>query len=241
MKLTVIGRYGPFAPAGGATSGYLLCGKQAKIAFEMGAGVFSRLLSHTVPEGLDAVVLSHLHYDHVSDMGVLNYYLEQLARKGALQGKLRVYLPKVDCPAYNAIAAMDYFDLQHVSDGDTVTLSGVTLEFFSVKHPTPCLGFVAREGQSALFYSADTDAFDGLAEGISQCTAALLDGAFLTSQYRAGGPHMSCATCAELCNQTGVKTLVTHLLAVNNEEDYVRESGSSPLCSVVAEGEEYTV
>ena len=82
MKFKVLGKYGPFPPAGGATSGYLLLGKNAKIAFEMGSGVFARLASACAPENLGALVISHLHYDHISDLGVLNYYVESLSRKG---------------------------------------------------------------------------------------------------------------------------------------------------------------
>ena len=241
MKFKVLGKYGPFPPAGGATSGYLLLGENAKIAFEMGSGVFARLASACAPESLGALVISHLHYDHISDLGVLNYYLESLSRKGLLQSKLRLILPKADCPALSAIAAMEYFDIEFVSNGDRVEVNGVTLEFFSVRHPVTCLGFIAREGDKSFLYSADTDLFEGVENRVSSVSAALLDGAFLPSQYKIGGPHASCNACAKLSQKTGVKVYVTHLLAANGEDSYVEAVADAPLCRIVAEGEEYFV
>ena len=82
MKLTVLGKYGPYAPIGGCTSGYYIEGNGFSVAFEMGAGVFSRLQSVCRPEKLSALIISHLHFDHISDLGVMNYYLEALARRG---------------------------------------------------------------------------------------------------------------------------------------------------------------
>lgn len=241
MKLTVLGNHGPFAPTGGATSGYLLSSNGTNIVFEMGAGVFSRLLACCRPEELGALVISHLHFDHISDLGVLNYYLESLARKGLFLGKLTVFLPKVECPAYSAVESMGYLSLQPVCEGQSVTVSGVTLTFFEVKHPTPCLGFVADDGCRSLLYSGDTDLFDGLEQRLTGCSAALLDGAFLSGQYRSGGPHMSAVICAELSKKTGVKTFVTHLLPTNSYDDYVDEVSSFDLCTVVSEGEEYDI
>ena len=131
MKLTVFGKYGPYPCDGGATSGYHLEGSDYSLAFEMGSGVFARLNAAKRVEGLDALILSHLHFDHISDVGVLNYYLESLARKGLYNGKLRVVLPRVDCPALTAISSMQYLQLDFVSEGDVREFGSVRVEFFS--------------------------------------------------------------------------------------------------------------
>lgn len=40
MKLTVLGKYGPYPAVGGATSGYLLETGKASFVLDMGSGVF---------------------------------------------------------------------------------------------------------------------------------------------------------------------------------------------------------
>ena len=73
MRLTVLGKYGPFPAPGGATSGYLIEQGDTRVLFDCGSGVLTRLLAQCPLEQLDAVVLSHLHEDHVADMQVLAY------------------------------------------------------------------------------------------------------------------------------------------------------------------------
>ena len=43
MKLTVLGKYGPYPPVGGATSGYLLQSKNQNVLLDLGAGTLARL------------------------------------------------------------------------------------------------------------------------------------------------------------------------------------------------------
>lgn len=81
MNVTVLGKYGPYPKAGGAASGYLLSAGGNRILLDCGSGVFSRLISLCPPEELSAVLLTHLHADHSSDLGVMNYYLQRLGRE----------------------------------------------------------------------------------------------------------------------------------------------------------------
>ena len=87
MKLHILGVSGPFPESGGATSGYLLESPGSLVQFDLGSGVLSRLTARTAPEQLTALFLSHWHFDHASDLGVLMYRLQ------ALGAVLPVYAP----------------------------------------------------------------------------------------------------------------------------------------------------
>ena len=76
MKLTVLGRYGPYPAPGGATSGYLVESGGTRLLLECGSGVVSNLLRVCPATALAGVMLSHLHMDHAGDLGVLRYALE---------------------------------------------------------------------------------------------------------------------------------------------------------------------
>ena len=91
MKLTILGEYGPFAPAGGACSSYLLQGKHGgNILLDLGNGGLAQMQKYLSISQIDAVVLTHLHFDHISDLQILGYALSQLK----LPRKPALYLPK---------------------------------------------------------------------------------------------------------------------------------------------------
>ena len=56
MKLTVLGKFGPFAPNGGATSGYLLQSEQASVLLDVGSGVLARYKNYGKVEDLSFIV-----------------------------------------------------------------------------------------------------------------------------------------------------------------------------------------
>ena len=86
MKLTILGNNGPYPAPGGACSGYLLSSDSGdtRILIDCGTGVLCRLMDECPPEALDAVVLSHLHFDHMSDMLPMQYALQFSRRATAL-------------------------------------------------------------------------------------------------------------------------------------------------------------
>ena len=72
MKLHLLGVNGPFPESKGATSGYLLQADSALIQLDLGSGVLARLTALAAPESLDALFLSHWHFDHTADVPVLD-------------------------------------------------------------------------------------------------------------------------------------------------------------------------
>ena len=73
MDLMVIGCDGTYPSANGACSGYLVRAGDARILMDCGSGVMSKLMALMDPARLSAVILTHWHNDHASDMLVLRY------------------------------------------------------------------------------------------------------------------------------------------------------------------------
>ncbi|MBP5308438.1 MAG: MBL fold metallo-hydrolase [Clostridia bacterium] len=241
MELTVFGKYGPYAENGGKTSGYLLETANGTFPFEMGSGVFSSLVGKTRPEKVSAVIISHFHSDHVSDLGVYNYYLESLFRRGLFSGVIRLIVPDEDCAALSLIEGMKFFRTERVKGGDIISIGGTSFEFFNARHPVTCLGFRCFSEGKSFVYSGDTDECSDLKKNLTGADLALLDGAFLSEKYRAGGPHMSAKICSHLSAEYGVKTIVTHLQPDYAENEYGKDIGDNALCSIAEEGKTYTI
>ena len=81
MKLTVLGPCGGFPAAGEATSGYLLELDGRHILIDCGSGVLSNLFRFISLDQLDAVILTHLHTDHICDIPMLKQAIELYRQK----------------------------------------------------------------------------------------------------------------------------------------------------------------
>ncbi len=54
--------------AGGASTGYLISEGDFKLLLDCGTGVFAKLRTHCEPTDIDAVLITHLHADHIADL-----------------------------------------------------------------------------------------------------------------------------------------------------------------------------
>ena len=68
MKLTVLGSTAGAPSRTNPASGYLVEHGETSIWMDAGTGTFMELARHVDPGTLDAVLLSHTHVDHVSDL-----------------------------------------------------------------------------------------------------------------------------------------------------------------------------
>jgi L-ascorbate metabolism protein UlaG (beta-lactamase superfamily) len=120
-----------------------------------------------VPGGVDAVLLSHLHYDHL-DLPSLNM----------LPDGVRVLAP---AGAGALLRSAGVHQVEELLPGETAEVSGVRIDATPAEHDdrrrplgaraTP-LGFVVR-GRPSVYFAGDTDMFPGMAD-LAPIDAALL-------------------------------------------------------------------
>lgn len=105
MEITVLGNQGPCMGPGGACSGYLVETKNIRILIDCGSGVLSNLQKVCDVGTLDAIILSHLHYDHMGDILVLKYLIEvSRTRNGIVPIKrIPIYCPASPNESFNLI------------------------------------------------------------------------------------------------------------------------------------------
>ena len=66
--LTVLGCDGSWPGPGGAGSGYLVRAAGTSILLDAGPGTFAQLQQHADPGDITAVILTHVHPDHWTDL-----------------------------------------------------------------------------------------------------------------------------------------------------------------------------
>lgn len=241
MKLTILGKYGPWPKAGSACSGYLLEAGGARLLLDCGCGILGKLQQHCAIPELDGIVLTHLHSDHMGDMMVLRYALPYFMGKGVM-GRLPVFLPAAPEAVAQGIAAEAGFDCRFVTGGDALEHRGMALSFFSVRHLIPCNAVKVSHGGSTLVFSGDMNTTPGFAGFAAGADLLLIDGCFPEADWSGEKPHLSAALAAAVGREAGARrVLLTHLRPEDDETLLLAEARRAhPDAEIAQEGAAYT-
>jgi ribonuclease BN (tRNA processing enzyme) len=226
MRLTVLGGAAAGGNPGQGCSGYLIEVGRTHLVLDLGPGTLPELRRHCDVRQIEAIVVSHLHLDHVLDLLALRFllaynpiprtdrlpvwlppgglaFLERAASGFAERGKESEFFAGV-------IAAREY------DPTGSLTIGDAALRFAAAVHYVPCWAIRVQERASerALLYSADTGpAADLTALGtgaeIAIVEATLLDAG---DEPFAERGHLTAGEAGRLATAIGAKTLVlTHL------------------------------
>lgn len=238
MKLTVLGKYGPFPPAGGATSGYLLEADDKKIVLDCGSGVFSRLSGKVAPETVDGIIISHFHADHAADVPVFAYYLQQLEKGGSFDKKIKMFCPKSDNALCAYVSSFKYFDIEYVDEGE-YSFRGMKLRFYKTLHPELCYGVNVSVGDKSFSYTGDTNLCPAVDKLYNGADLVLADGGFLERDRNENSPHMSVENCIEYSKKQGNKSIISHICPLYEREEILKIAGSDERWEIAEEGKSY--
>lgn len=240
MRVFIAGKYGPYPAAGGATSGYLLEAGMKTFSIDMGSGVLARVRAELAPERLDALFISHLHFDHMSDLGVLRYDLEQAQREGRREAALPVYVPDAQDASLAPYASSVF---SFITMPEALEIEEMRFTRFDNVHPAPCWGLRVEADDRVFVYTADTRIYDALSQHCGAASFLLCDACLPEAQWNANAPHMSIRQAGELAREAGVEKLcLTHLRPDIAEEAVAAEAQSAFTDAFVAEeGRWYTV
>ncbi|HEY8390496.1 MAG TPA: MBL fold metallo-hydrolase [Clostridia bacterium] len=219
MKLYVLGCMGPYPEKDAALSGYLVESKSAKVLLDCGNGVLARLQNYTDIIKLDAVILTHLHADHMSDILVLRYYC-------AFNNlKLDVYLPQEDSLEYSLISSCENFNIINIEPDKTYKIKDLNIHFVEMAHPKKCFGVRLEDEKAVLAYTGDTTLNPNLDKLTLGADTVLMDCAFPTQAHKPQTPHMSLSQGALYAQNKPFKLLVTHIIPNTDITNELKELG----------------
>lgn len=245
MKLTVLGNNGPYPKAGGACSGFLLDNGSTKVVLDFGNGVLSRLQQYIAIEEISAIILSHLHSDHMGDIMILRYAADILRMKGVMDKPLKVYAPAEPIEEFNRLKYKDALEVIEINPAEKLTLGDLKISFRKMIHSSKNYAVCVEVNSKKFVYSGDTLPNAGLVEFASNadlfvCEAGLLE----RDEKLLRITHLTAREAAQIAEDAGVKRLLlTHFLPDVKLEYYVNEAMSvyNGIMEIAGENKSYFI
>lgn len=252
MRLTVVGCSGSLAGPTSSASCYLLEGdlegRTWRVLLDLGSGALGPLQRFVDPLSIDAVLISHLHPDHYSDISglyVLWKYHPDGSRppipiwgpKGIAKQAARAYGLRKD-PGMSA-----QFDFREYDD-QPIRLGPFTISVTPVAHPITAYGLRVESTGRVLAYSGDTGPCQALVELACGADLLLAESAFVEGADNPAGLHLTGGQAGAAAARAGVGRLVlTHIPPWHDPETSLaeaRQEYDGPL-EAAATGSTYTV
>lgn len=211
MKLTILGNNGPFPSAAGACSGYLIRDNGINILIDCGNGVLANLQKIIRIEELDAIILTHLHCDHISDMHVLKYAIQIKRKRGQMDKLLEVYAPQEPEEEYRRLDVKDAFLLKTISADTVLKIGDIRITFAQMKHPYMDFAVSMECNDKKFVFSGDTSWTEAIISFAAGADLLMLDAGLLEKDFTEGAAHLTASQCGVVALEAGAKRLLlTH-------------------------------
>lgn len=237
MRLTVLGCAGSFPGPESACSAYLVEADGFRLLLDFGSGALTALQRYVGLHRVDAILLTHLHGDHMLD--ACSYVVVRRYAPEAPLPPVPVYAPAGAAgriaAAYSAEAAPvdDVYTFHDLAPG-TLVIGPFTVTVDRVNHPIETYGVRLEYGGRVLTYSSDTAPCEPLlrlahAADLFLCEASYLDGVDNPPDL-----HLTGREAGEAASKAGVgRLLLTHLVTAWGSEASTVEAAATAFAGPV--------
>lgn len=223
MRFTVLGKSPAWQDAGGACSGYLVRDGDYALLIDCGNGVFGKLREQLAYTEVDAILISHIHGDHILDLVPFAYALTLGGDPDQPRSRPRLLLPQGGISSLRDLVGVwgggglieEAFESREYDSSVPLELGPMEARLHSVPHftLTYAVELTAPSGRR-LVYSADCRFCEELIEAARGADLLLAEATLPDPDpapvHERG--HMSAGEAGELAARAGVGRLVlTHI------------------------------
>jgi ribonuclease BN (tRNA processing enzyme) len=238
IRVEVLGFAGA-APLHGACPSYLVSDESTIVLLDCGPGALERLWRRGLLGRLDAILISHMHADHILDLVLFGGEVVQSLTPSA---RPPLYVPRDDGPEVlerlDAVFSREpgaptrfrqAFDVREYDDSDRLEVGQLRFSFAATAHAQPCFAVRVSDGRAAFVYGADGSPSDALDELAAGADALLLEATFVDDAAAAARDrHMTAAQAGAVAARAGAATLLlTHTLAGAADAELLEQAAST--------------
>jgi ribonuclease BN (tRNA processing enzyme) len=210
MKVWVVGSSGTFPAPGRPASGYVVEQGGTRVWCDAGPGTFMSLPVES--DLIDAVVISHQHPDHCSDLMAA---FHAWTYRPAPRDPVPLYAPQSVWDRLTGFIEQEpsCFDFVPVGTRDQARIGDLTVSFVEMDHSVPTVGSLWDGNGRTLFYTGDTGPAGDWPELASEVDVLLSEASYQEATKNTDYPHhLSAAEAGEIARQVGARQLVlTHI------------------------------
>jgi len=222
MKLTIIGS-GDFRPDNPiASAGYVVQTATTTIKLDFGRGNLVNLAKAGIDwKSFNAIALSHMHPDHISDLFQYLQAFGVLSQTGELQQHPALYGPKGFTNYFDHFRRMVVTSWEAIPQtrdlfDDRITIGDTTITTLPMKHSIDAIGYRIEAAGKILCYTGDTEINDNLITLAKNAHVLLTECSGINGETLAG--HMRPTDIARVAREAGVRTVVvTHYPGSDSE------------------------
>lgn len=211
MKVTVIGMWGGFPKVDEPCSGYLIEHNEEKVLLDCGSGVAVKIGKYMDVNTLRHIVVSHSHYDHASDIGVMMFsrLVNTITEKTDVG--LTIYEP------YNEISSqhpesVKFSEFKSYEEDSVLKIGDMSIRFLEMNHPVKTYAMKISTDDKTVVYTADGTISEELKEFSQGADLLITECSLYEWADGVSTGHMNITDCIELVKDAGVKeTILTHL------------------------------
>ena len=231
LTLDIAGNAGAAPGAGGACAGYLLRAQETTVLLDCGPGVVPHLRALLDTRAIDAIVISHMHADHWTDLLTLNVALRLEGFTGEAFApptrRIPVWLPPGGAETVdtvfralannirgsNAALYAEALELHEYDPGATTQIGAARIDFVGpTKHNALCYGMRVELGGLTLGYTGDT-AYCPEAIAVGQNADVFLAECSLMERGPLSETHLSAPELSVTAREARCKRLIaTHFM-----------------------------
>jgi ribonuclease BN (tRNA processing enzyme) len=255
VRITVLGKSPAWQDADGACSGYLVEEGGAGLLLDCGNGVFSKLRRFRDYVDIDAVVISHLHADHILDLVPYASALTYAPRQSDDPARPRLLVPQGGRAALGRVCdgggmPQDHieraFDLHEYAPEDVLDVGGMRVRFHRVPHflPTCAVDVASGNGDGRFTYGADSAPNEELVRFADGTDLLMIEATLPSPESEGPRGHLTPGEAGEHGSRAHVRRLVLTHISDELDEQWARREAEKAFggpVDVAYEGAVYTV
>lgn len=188
----------------------------------------ARIQEHIALTDIEAVVVTHSHPDHWTDLEALAVaYKWGLGVTG-----LKVFAPAGLKELMRTGSATEVFDWSEIDEACEISVTGMSLRFSLTDHPVPTFAVRVEGGTRSLGYSADSGPNWSIGSLGSDLDLVLCEATFL-SDKEGTVQHLSARQAGRTAAEAGARRLVITHLAPGVDRARARSEAESSFGSEV--------